>query len=87
MTKIVKIKAFLIIFGPNKRAHRVQRSILHKKRPGGRSGRRFDFVETSPEGLGIFLFFHRKNGYFWIPPGTERVNQTACEKLFFPKML
>ena len=76
-----------MVFGPNKRAHRVQRSILHKNRPDGRSRRRFDFVETSPEGLGNFSFFLRKMGHFGIPPGTERVNQTPCEKLFFPKTL
>ena len=49
-----------MVFGPNKRSRRVQRSIFHKNRP--------DIVETSPEGLGNFSFFLRKMGHFWIPP-------------------
>jgi len=54
--KMVKIKAFPVGLRPNEGAHRVQRSILHKNRPVGRSRRRFDFVETSPENLGNFCF-------------------------------
>jgi len=63
-------------FGPNKRAHRVQRSILHKNRPDGRSRGRFDFIETSPEGLGKFSIFLR-NGPFLDAPNTECVNFTV----------
>ena len=37
--KIIKIKVFLMVFGPNKRARRVLRLILHKNR----CRRRFDF--------------------------------------------
>ena len=55
MKHIVK-NLFPMGFKPNEGAHRIQRSILHKNRPVGRSRRRFDFVETSPENLGNFCF-------------------------------
>ena len=52
-----------MVFGPNKRARRVLRLILHKNRPDGRSRRRFDFST--------------KNRPFLDTPGRELVNRSS----------
>ena len=83
MVKIVKIKAFPVVFRPNKGAHRVLRSILHKNRPDGRFRRRFDFVETPPRILGIFWKFSWKLAISQNTKSAQRVKQAPWKNIFY----
>ena len=83
--KNVKIKAFLVVLRPNKGVHRVQRSILHNKRPIGRPRRCFDFVETSPRSSAKFCFFFIANLAIFEYRLAVNVLTRPHEKIFFFK--
>ena len=57
------------------------RSILHQNRPNGRSRRRFDFVETSPEGLGNFSFVLWKTAIFGYPPALNGLKKFYLKRI------